>query len=331
MRKTSIVGALLGALLWWAACSSSTAPEAATHIENPVALTAVIDGIGQIVLVDHDNPTNFRQITFGDHTGIHAEFSHDKKKLVYFDVTAGAIHSPLLTLYSLESAQHLPLYHYTATDSIPVYGNPPVVWSPDDSRLYYQIADSWIQQPMRYDFAARQRVRLVDRPTSAERVIGMIGADTLIVFSNDTATTKNKPGFYLTDLQFNYLSFIDNPHLEYINRNGVNRKAAYNPEWNDEVKRLVYAQVDSGFAGYKIAVTNLDGSYYRVYTSGDHIDDHAAWGPEGKTILFDRRRPTDYSGLASQVMIIDVETGDMRVFVGARTINNATRLRYPDY
>lgn len=331
MRKTSIVGALLGALLWWAACSSSTAPEAATHIENPVALTAVIDGIGQIVLVDHDNPTNFRQITFGDHHNVHPALSRDKKWLIYFDKSAGAVHSPWLICYSLDEDQHLPLYHYTATDSIPVYGNPPVVWSPDDSRLYYQIADSWIQQPMRYDFAARQRVRLVDRATTGQYVIGLIGADTLIVFSNDTATTKNKPGFYLTDLQFNYLSFIDNPHFQYHSPSGFLRNAALNPEWNENLGLFVYALVESGFAGYKIAVTNLDGSYYRVYTSGDYIDDHPAWGPEGKTILFDRRRPTDYSGLASQVMTIDVETGDMRVFVGARTINNATRLRYPDY
>lgn len=331
MLKINICLILLGAILFFAACKTSTAPEVTKTIDNPVAMTAVIDGIGQIVLVDHDNPANFKQITFGDHTNIYPKFSPDKKKLVYFDVTSGTTHSPQLVLYSLENEQNTPLYNHTGNDTNPIYGNPPVVWSRDGNRFYYQVQSSWIQQPMQYDFSEQKSARLVDRSETAEYVIGMIGVDTLIVFSNDTEITKNKPGFYLTDLSFNYLSFIDNPHLELINRNGVNRKAAYNPEWNDEMKLFVFAQVDSSISGFKIAVTNLDGFYYKTYTSGEYIDDRPAWGPEGKTILFDRRRPTDYSGAGTQVMIIDVETSEVKVFVGTRTINIAARLRYPDY
>ena len=86
---------------------------------------------------------------------------------------------------------------------------------------------------------------------------------------------------------------------------------------------FVYAQSDSTIPGYKISVTNLDGSYYRSYTSGEYIDDYPVWGPEGKYILFNR-------GL-KRIMIIDVKTGEVSYFLKQGDIPGSLGFRYPDY
>jgi Tol biopolymer transport system component len=132
-------------------------------------------------------------------------------------------------------------------------------------------------------------------------------------------------------LKGNYLSRIDNPHLDLINRDGINLKAVYNPDWSDEKGMFVCAASDSDHAGYRIAITNLDGSFYRIYTDGDFIDDNPAWGPEGQKVLFARSAITDYNRFGARIMILDINTGQIDNLVETSSIGGATASLEPDY
>ncbi len=104
-----------------------------------------------------------------------------------------------------------------------------------------------------------------------EYPVGFTGQDTLIVFSDDTMSTQQPPGFYYMDSSGNYLGRIDNQHFEFIKGDQYSyKKAAWRPDWNEELGLVVYSQKDTTFQGTKIAVTNLDGTYYETFTSGQY-------------------------------------------------------------
>ena len=91
------------------------------------------------------------------------------------------------------------------------------------------------------------------------------------------------------------------------------------------------AYFDSTMDGWKIAVTNLDGTYYEEFTNGDYLDENPCWGPGDNIILFDRRDPGDYSGSNSKVMALDINSGEVWELVEPAVLNGASTLSLPDY
>lgn len=83
--------------------------------------------------------------------------------------------------------------------------------------------------------------------------------------------------------------------------------------------------------GNKIAVTDFTGNYYKEYTNGDFVDDHPKWGPDGKTILFDRRALNDHSITGYKIMKINTETGEVTEFINPNVISGAISLLYPEF
>ena len=151
------------------------------------------------------------------------------------------------------------------------------------------------------------------------------------MFSDEFAQTGDGPlGYYFMNFEGEYLSYINNPNLEGINRDGITMKGAFSLSWSDAQGQFAIAYHDSTFEGYKIAVTDLTGSYYREYTSGAFIDDHPRWGPEGKTILFDRIALFDHTFTDYRLMVLDMETGAVREFAKPETYG-AVALWLPDY
>ena len=100
-------------------------------------------------------------------------------------------------------------------------------------------------------------------------------------------------------------------------------------EWNRARRLFVFSQQGPGYPGRKIAVTNLDGSSYKTYTSGKYRDDHPAWGPGGGVILFDRTHSGSYE--PEKVMVLKLKTGQVWEFVEPSAIDGATELMYPHY
>ncbi len=306
--------------------------------QTPIALTAVINNFRQIFLVEYDNHWKYKRITKDSIYYDYAIFSHDRKKMIYSDQTHGLTHDPWFILYDLEKDKHFPLYSYSNNDAFKLTGNKPIIWSPDDSEIFIRFRSYWIDDPMIFDFNTQNKRALLmihNRGYNTDGyVVGVKGTDTLIVFTNDTAATKQPwgLGLYYADMNFNSLSYLNNSHLELINRDGINLKAAYHIKWNNKLGLFTYAQSDSTIKGYKIAVTNLDGSYYRSYTSGEYyIDDHPTWGPEGKTILFDRRAVIDHNAESSKIMTVNVESGQVKVFLAPGAFYRTTSLYHPNY
>jgi hypothetical protein len=230
-------------------------------------------------------------------------------------------------LYDVRSKKITPLF---LLPDHPLVGGR-VVWKPDGTGIYYRVVDFFLHDIFCFDFSSGNREKLTNTSDRAEWPVGFKGPDTLIVVSNDTATTRQPWGFYFMDLKGNYLSRIDNPHLDLINRDGINLKAVYNPDWSDEKGMFVCAASDSDHAGYRIAITNLDGSFYRIYTDGDFIDDNPAWGPEGQKVLFARSAITDYNRFGARIMILDINTGQIDNLVETSSIGGATASLEPDY
>ncbi len=296
-----------------------------------IALTARIDGYQQIYLVDYSDPTNFRRVTHNDHQNIAPTFSPDRTQLIYLDRSTGLVHNDQLVLYDISSDSATPLVLPSENGPFPVSGKAPIVFSPDYAGFYFRVGGSFSGDDIFYwDFTGQAMTNLTQTRDPSEYVIGHKGADTLIAFSNDATTTGQPMGFYLMDLEGNYLAYIDNPHLELINRDGVNKKVAYNPEWNDDSGLFAFAETDSTLAGYRIAVTDLYGTCYKSYTNGLYIDDHPAWGPDGQTVFFHRRKVTDTIG-PYKVMQLNLQTGEINEFVKPAVIDGATELLLPDY
>jgi hypothetical protein len=295
-----------------------------------ISATARINGYKQIVLIDYRNPAKFKLLTNDQNQNFYSKFSNDRRQLIYLKEKPENTAGRRLVRYSL-NGKYAELIDSTFA-MIHVVGNIPVIWSPDDSRIYFRFRSfSWSDDPMYYDFYKNKTTFLINTPDPSEYVVAFKGSDTLIVFSNDTSTTHAPSGFYYMDLNGSYLSFIDNPHLELINRNGVNLKSALHPDWNNKLGLFVYAQIDSTYPGYKIAITDLKGKIYKTYTSGEYIDDYPVWGPDDHIVFFHRQPINDYDGFNKRLMILNLKNGEVRDFLDPASINNATALGYPDY
>lgn len=310
--------------------------------ERLVALTAVYAEtdtsgapIQRIVLLDYDDPSRYKVVTPNDHVSVQPWFSRDKTMLVFGDVTTGVVSAPQLVRYDHRAERTHALVVTGNQEDIPVTGwTARIVWNAEGTGFYFTHppgAFSMRQLVLFYSFV-EQRVETVrDAGESGVLPVAMKGRDTLIVFSNEQFYEGHGPlGYYFMDLEGAYLGRIDNPHLELINQGGINTKAAYSPAWNDTSRLFAIAYNDSTFSGYRIAVTTLDGAYYKEYTSGAFIDDHPRWGPGGKTILFDRRALFDSTFTGYSLMEVDLETGAVREFARPEVFG-AVALRFPDY
>ncbi len=296
-----------------------------------IAATARIDDYEQIVLINYNNSANYKLITNDQNSNFYPRFSPDRTKLVYLKEHPENTAGRRIVLYSLFNGEYSELIDSTFP-AIYVVGDIPVVWSPDGTKIYARFRSYFFSDdPVFYDFANKKLQFLINTKFTSEYVVGFLGSDTLIVFSNDTSATHGPYGFYLMDLNGNYISYIDNPHLELININGVNRKAAYNPDWNNKLGLFVYAAKEPDVPGFKIAITDLKGTVYKTYTSGEYIDDYPVWGPEDHIVFFERKDRNDYNGFKKRLMVLNLKTGEVREFVNPVFISNATALGYPDY
>jgi len=290
----------------------------------------------RLVLVDFYNPAQYKIVMGGEYAPLYTpRFSLDKSKILFGDAFHGAYDAgPQFVLYDIQNETSQPLFHLSGNKVEPdelvgIYQ----VWNYDNSGFYFTQEPAWFFQDLFYYDFSEQKVRMVKggKGYYYVRPMCMMGDDKLVVASTNTEETGQPRGYYLMDLEGNYISRIDNPNFEQIVRNQLRKKGAWNLNWNDKSGLFVYTEDDSTIQGYKISVTNLDGSYHRSYTSGEYIDDHPVWGPEGKYILFDRTNTIKGEKIGRFVYIIDVKTGAVSMFVNPGDIPGAISIAYPDY
>jgi hypothetical protein len=152
-----------------------------------------------------------------------------------------------------------------------------------------------------------------------------------LIIASDDSTVHEWLGRSIYDLNTSQEVIIDNPYFEFVWRNGLTIKGTVSLEYNHHNGLFAMACLDSTYPGYKLAITDLNGTQYQELTSGDYIDDHPCWGPDHRVIFFDRRDVDDYIGENSTVMAVDIQSGRIWELVNPAALNGATDLSLPDY
>ncbi|KPK95540.1 hypothetical protein AMJ80_05005 [bacterium SM23_31] len=264
--------------------------------------------ISKLVLLDYNNPTRYKIVGDLYMFAEYPRFSPDKSKILYVDRGKGSRHDPAFLLYDVQN------------DSIKVLDSPmhPMghlpLWKYDCSGFYY--TNSYFAGTMFFRFSTKIREWISSEKGYIYYPLDIKGTDTLIVNGKNTEGDEKIRGVYFTDHEGSCLTLINNPYLETSKIFGKFLR------WSNDLGLIVYVENDTTLGGTKISVTNSDGSYYRCYTSGEFNDTSPVWGPESKTILFERGRI---------IYIIDIETGDISEFATSYFIYGAHGLSYPDY
>ncbi len=305
-----------------------------------VIMTAVYDSldtngnfIEKLVICDYTDPSNFEILTDDSFRVSYPKYSPDKNRILFGDNNRYATEAgPLLVIYDIET-RSCNLIEYNYSTGFGLYGSGHI-WNNDGTGFFYYdvMAVIVIFSTHYYDLTTSSD-ELVKRGKGSFGEVtprAVISSDTLMVFSNDSVTTGQPPGFYFLDESYNYAKRINNPHLIGYNKNGYLREAL-GLDYDRESGLIVYSEHHTDTIGEKISVTNLDGSYYRNYTSGDFNDLNPVWGYKSETILFMRNPVGPSRHRDSRIMILDVKSGRVREFVSPSVINGAAGLRSPDY
>ena len=291
--------------------------------KNLVAVTGyfVKNGVHStnIVLVDFYNPKNYKIITDTTVIAVEPRFSNDKRKILFGDmIHYGYGSGPQFFLYNFEDELFQPLFIKSRMGPT----GEEHIWNYDNSGFYFTKEPAWgFQEVLFYSFLNNNVsvIKGISGPFCVY-VIGLKGQDTLIVFSNNTKETGQPIGYYLMDLEGNYLSRINNPNFE---------KSVWNLNWNDKYKLFTYKEYIG--SGFKISVTDIEGTYYHSYTSGNYYDGHPVWGPEDRYILFDRGYDSHSEPFGYRIMLIDRETGIVKNFLKPGDIPGSLGFMYPDF
>ena len=158
-------------------------------------------------------------------------------------------------------------------------------------------------------------VSITDQASPVER----IGRDTLIVRD----IVDGEPAYFFLDLQSNSFSRVDNLHLD-VEARWPTRSL----DWHDEKRLLVFVDVKEGQGDAQIAVTNLDGSFYRALTTGAFNYGWPRWGFNDE-ILFWRVGRDDPQSPA-EIATVNIETGEVRTLLRPEDLG-AVALYYLDY
>ncbi len=285
----------------------------------------------QIYLVNYDNPSQFTRITNGQYGYVNQKFSPDKQYLIIGDVGMGSLGSPGLVLYDIKEKWSRLLIIIGPDLDHPLPGNN-VVWHPTEEVIYFYALESFALPDINYyNLLTGEHIIIRHNNSEGEMVVDFIDANTMITWSSrhrDLGTEDN--GYYLMDTDGNFLSRITNPHLVQIVVDDIIKQSASNLRYNPRSKLLVFSQRDSMLSGKHIAITNLEGTYFKRYTTG-YLDDYPCWGPDDDIVLFDRAEISDKGRNYTTIMKLNLSNGNVTEFLGLSALDGATGISCPDY
>ena len=197
--------------------------------ERLMAMTAVYaetDSGGapvqRIVLLDYDDPSNYKVVTENDHASVQPLLSPSKQQIVFQDRSTGFVHGPQFIHYTLATGEVEPLVMYFPSGAeLQIAGLAgSAVWHADEEGFYFTNPSqsfSARQDLLFYRFAERRYEVVHDAGGQAVIPYTMKGQDTLVVFSGEQNYAGQGPrGYYFMDLEGNYLGLVENSRLEYI-------------------------------------------------------------------------------------------------------------------
>ena len=316
-------------LLFYVSCTGVNDPSIPSDF---FAVTAHYyeNGDSHIYLVDYNNPSKFTRITSGNSNHEVPKFSPDRGSLLYGDFNIGAAHNPGVVVYSLPDASHDTLMVNDGRYPYVLVGRD-IVWNPDGTMIYFYFSSHMgLPNIHIYDLRTTEYTILRQSVEFGETVIGFFEPEMMIVYTNDTVRTGEPAGYFYMDLNGEYHGRINNPHLERIVTDHVTKKAPWYMNYSRHNNLFAFTQVDSSTPGYEIALTNLDGTYYKRFTSG-YMDRYPTWGPDDNIILFDRAELSDLEHPHRRIMRLNTETGEVKELVYPALLDGAEGVSTPSY
>lgn len=320
-----------------AVISSSCVDKETENLKEMIAFTAVYEStystgrpVEKLVVMNFNNQDDYQILTDSNVVAQIPTFVENKTYIIYGDDN-GWSHNVQLFSYNLETSfsdtlfanRHVQL-PLLAERFTPTINNEGIYFSMGPQPFGGRVDIHY------YSFIEDSAKLIYNGNGYSVGVVNMIGEDTLVVWSNEEPVIGKNSGYWLMDLYGSYLSFLDNPYLEYVSKNNIIKKAAQELEWNHARRLFVYSELDSTVQGSKISVTDLYGNYYQSYTEGIYMDKRPKWGPEN-TIIFERCDVGNIYYTGYKLMIIDLNTGNASELVDPENIDGAVGIRMVDY
>lgn len=269
----------------------------------------------RLVLAPFDDPAGYRILE--DLYGFDPRFSSDKSKIIFQGYREDHLQSTYL--YDVENDTATALIDVQYPDRRLRTQDETAVWDEADSGFYFNLRGGVTNASVTYYHASgdSSMVFVNGQASPVER----IGRDTLIVRMH----VEGGFAFFFLDLRSGELSPLNNPHLD-IEARWSNRAL----DWHDEKRLLVFVDVKEkeGQRDSQIAITNLDGSFYRALTTGVFSYGWPRWGPNDE-VLFRRKGKRD-SPSPAEIATVHIETAEVRTLLRLEDLG-ALELYYLDY
>lgn len=266
----------------------------------------------QILFVDINNKKRHKLVSIESRYFCSLDFSNNNNQLVFSSKqSTGYGIIPEISIYDI---LHDTTYNINRTGYLFGYRS---FWNHDDSGIYY-MDDHKIKY---FDVNYQTDITIYDE--SEVYLDAMINRNTLLVYIIHSHEPNLQPGNYLLSTSGKIISRVNNPYLDSSPKRYI--RALYYLHWSPENKLIL----GSSFWDYdktNIALTNLDGSYFKVFDS--NYDDRAAqWGPKGKSIIFERRDENAHgTDEYKKIMILDLETKEIKELISPKDIEHVTSL-----
>jgi len=186
------------------------------------------------------------------------------------------------------------------------------IWFNDGTGFYFEYV-GWLLGSTTYNYYDIFNMTFSKVDFASDRIIFLIGLmennSLLSLYEEESEQLKltvYEPG---TDSQI----FLQNNVIS----EKLKKRHWHNIEWSQESELIVFSEFYPDNSHSKISVTNLDGTYYKTYTSGEYKDNRPIWSPDGSTILFQRAIDNN----SYKFMKIDLETGTVSDFLEAGEID----------
>ncbi len=353
---TAVIPVLLLLLSSAVSGCSLTEEELQQPVDRWIAMTAVYEEslesgapVQRVALVNFDDPRRYRILARDSLTAAHRpRLSPNREWLVVENHVTSFGSSAWLNLINVTSEVVIPLLSITdgPIREAPLYGTLSAhVWKPDGTGFYgtrFEVVPVSFEYWAEYDGESYGSDG-TQEATNFGLPYGLKGADSLLVLAAAPDGSSSVGFHFLNGRTYDYLEPIDNQHLQFVPRAGNPgtpewdgwKHQVHNPALNNESGLIAYrliadAEEESSPSRRGIAVTNMDGTFYREFDSGDFFDGYPRWGPGG-TVLLDRRPLRSKDWRDHRVMVLDIETGEIRELVEPHIIDGAAGLRLPDY
>lgn len=269
----------------------------------------------RLVLAPFDDPHAFRVVP--DLFVVDPRFSPDKSMLLFPGHRGDYLYEALL--YSVARDTATILISVEEPERRLGLQTETVVWDAAGAGFYFDLRDGIADVFETYYYALGDRsiVRFNEQISPVER----IGRDTLIV----RGRIERRVVFFLFDPRSGGLTPLNNPHLDIEARYVLYRDL----DWNEKRRLLAFVEEEEGSRQTRIAITNLDGSFYQELTSGEYADHRPRWGP-GNVVVFTRAEATFPPRAPATLMTVDVETSEVQPFLSLEDLG-AMDLYYLDY